>query len=322
MPQASESEQAASGLRSGRRKGSDSEAGPDRESPRAAAATADGDDDPASAVEASSRPPGLRLRAFATRELDQALDALGWRGSRIHAGVHLARKNLRRARATLALGGPALGPGAALIDRELRKLNDGLSALRDAHALVETFDRLLRQHTDSETRALLSRTRRRAATARAQAAREARIDDPDLGARRSLLRVLRAGLRALPWAQLQPEHWREAVVVSLARVARAGENARRSGEDEDWHGWRRRARRLSQQQRALKTAKLGRDAPKFDKHQIERLGEAQDLNLLLDHCGKRSPFGKQDRTALRRFAQAELEGARVRIAEGGGAGAD
>lgn len=322
MPQASESEQAAGGSRSGRRKGSDSGAGPGRGSPSAAAATADGGDDPASAVETPPRPPGLRLRAFATRELDQALDALGWRGSRIHAGVHLARKNLRRARATLALGGTGLGPGAALIDRELRKLNDGLSALRDAHALVETFDRLLRQHSDADIRALLARTRRRAATARAQAAREARIDDPDLGARRSLLRVLRAGLRALPWAQLQPEHWREAVVVSLARVARAGETARRSGEDEDWHGWRRRARRLSQQQRALKTAKLGRDAPKFDKHQIERLGEAQDLNLLLDHCGKRSLFGKQDRTALRRFAQAELEGARVRIAGGGGGGAD
>lgn len=322
MPQASESEEAASGARSGLHEGPGSRPGSGRGSQRAAAAAIEAADDPASAIDAPTRPPGLRLRAFATRELDQALDALGWRGSRIHAGVHLGRKNLRRARATLALGGAALGPGAALVDRELRKLNDGLSALRDAHALVETFDRLLRQHSDFEIRALLSRTRRRAATARAQAAREARIDDPDLGARRSLLRVLRAGLRALPWAGLQPEHWREAVVVSLARVARAGENARRSGDDEDWHGWRRRARRLSQQQRALKTAKLGRDAPKFDKHQIERLGEAQDLNLLLDHCGKRSLFGKQDRAALRRFAQAELEGARVRIAEGGGGGAD
>ncbi|MFQ6313057.1 hypothetical protein, partial [Lysobacter capsici] len=160
------------------------------------------------------------------------------------------------------------------------------------------------------------------ATARAQAAREARLDDPDLGARRSLLRVLRAGLRALPWARTAAR--------ALARSGRGqpgpgrarAENARRSGDDEDWHGWRRRARRLSQQQRALKTAKLGRDAPKFDKHQIERLGEAQDLNLLLDHCGKRSLFGKQDRTALRRFAQAELARSRVRIAGGGGGGAD
>ncbi|MBT2748085.1 CHAD domain-containing protein, partial [Lysobacter sp. ISL-42] len=110
----------------------------------------------------SERPPGLRLRGFASRELDQALDALGWRGNRIHSGVHLARKSLRRARATLALGGAALGPGAALIDRELRRLNLDLSGLRDAHALVETFDRLLRSHTEADIRPLLLRARRRA----------------------------------------------------------------------------------------------------------------------------------------------------------------
>lgn len=281
-----------------------------------------GEVDADAAADPSQRPPGLRLRAFATRELDLALDALGWRGNRIHAGVHLGRKSLRRARATLALGGAALGPGAALIDRELRKLNDGLSVLRDAHALVETFDRLLRGQDEASLRLLLTRARRVAASARAQAARQARTDDPDLAARRSLLRVLRAGLRALPWASLQPEHWREAVVHSLARVARSAETARRSGDDEDWHDWRRRARRLSQQQRALKAAKLGRDAPRFDKHQIEHLGEAQDLNLLLAHCGKRSIFAKRDRTALKRFARAELAGARERIAGGAVGGAD
>ncbi|MGJ7904736.1 hypothetical protein, partial [Lysobacter sp. 1R34A] len=91
------------------------------------------------------------------------------------------------------------------------------------------------------------------------------------------------------------------------------ERERRSGLDEDWHDWRRRARRLSQQQRALKAARLGRDAPKFDKHTIERLGAAQDLNLLLDHCGRRSVFGKADRGALRRYAQGELARSRGEI---------
>lgn len=314
MGQASASEETAAGLKSGASRGVGSDVG-------AGAGGADPDpgQDGAAAAD-SERPPGLRLRAFATRELDQALDALGWRGNRIHAGVHLARKCLRRARATLALGGAALGPGAALVDRELRRLNLDLSALRDAHALVETLDRLLGSHTDAELRPLLQRARRRAAAARAQAARQSRAEDPDLGARRSLLRVLRAALRALPWKELQPEHWRGAVVESLARVARTGERARRSGVDEDWHSWRRRARRLSQQQRALKASKLGRDAPKFDKHQIERLGEAQDINLLLDHCGKRSIFGKEDRGALRSFGAAELARFREGIAVGGETG--
>lgn len=300
MPQASASEETGAGLSPGTRPAPSSD--PDR---------------------SGERPPGLRLRAFATRELDQALDALGWRGGRVHAGVHLARKCLRRARATLALGGEGgLGPGAALIDRELRRLNRDLSGLRDAHALVETLDRLLRAHADSDLRALLSRARRHAAAARAAAARQARLDDPDLATRRSLLRVLRAGLRALPWEGLRPEDWRVAVAAGLSGVAEAGVRARDSGDDEDWHRWRRRARRLSQQQRALKTAKLGRDAPRFDKHQIERLGEAQDLHLLLERCGKRSVFGKDDRAALKRFARGELERSRERIAEGGEIGRD
>ncbi|MGJ7904830.1 CHAD domain-containing protein, partial [Lysobacter sp. 1R34A] len=107
-------------------------------------------------------PPGRRLRSFASAEIDMALDALGWRGNRIHAGVHLARKGLRRVRATVALGGGALGPGAALVDRELRRLNRNLSVLRDAHALVETLDRLLRLPLEAEVRTLLRRARRRA----------------------------------------------------------------------------------------------------------------------------------------------------------------
>ncbi|WMT04354.1 CHAD domain-containing protein [Lysobacter yananisis] len=166
------------------------------------------------------------------------------------------------------------------------------------------------------TRAACWRARVAPPPPRAAAARRAREDDPGLRRRRALLQVLRAALRAMPWAQLQPEHWRAAVAASLQRVARAGERARASGGDEDWHDWRRRARRLSQQQRALKSAGLGADAPTFDKRQIERLGEAQDLNLLLDHCGKGSPFAKAERGALKAFARGELAGARERIQAG------
>ncbi|WP_394541506.1 hypothetical protein [Lysobacter enzymogenes] len=66
---------------------------------------------------------------------------------------------MRRARATLALGANGLGPGAALVDRELRALNRDLSPLRDAHALVETLDRLLRGELAPQARTLLARAR-------------------------------------------------------------------------------------------------------------------------------------------------------------------
>lgn len=270
--------------------------------------------DPAApATAAKPAAPALALRGYLLTELDAAIAQLARRGGALHEGVHLARKSLRRARATLALGGAALGPGALLIDRELRRLNTGLSALRDAHALVETLDRLIARDAGADTLRLLRRARRVAAGARAEHARQARLADPDLQGRRSMLAMLRAGVAALDWPALQVEALQQAIADSRARLDRAGRRARADGDDEAWHRWRRRARRLSQQRRALKAAGLEVRAPDLDKRIAERLGVAQDLALLLDHCGRRSPFAAADRAALRRYGRARQAHARKRI---------
>ncbi|WP_460759974.1 CHAD domain-containing protein [Lysobacter fragariae] len=279
-------------------------------------------------IEAAPPPPGLRAHALeehalagdaleghALEELDAAIGHLAWRGGRRHEGVHQARKSLRRVRATLALGGERLGPGAGLVDRALRKLNRGLSRLRDAHALVETFDRLLKAGYDSRTTALLGRARRIAAARRAKVAAQFQRDDADLSRRRALLGVLRATLLALPWDAVHAGQLEAATAHSRARLDAARARACRSGRDEDWHAWRRRARRVSQQRRAL--AAIGLDPgkqPGFDKHVTEQLGLAQDLTLLLDHCGRRSCFARNDRAALRAFAEPELARLRQQIA--------
>ena len=261
--------------------------------------------------------PGTALHDYARVELESAITRLGWRGGRLHAGVHLARKALRRARATVALGAGALGPGAALLNRELRRINDGLSSLRDAQALVETLDRQLAGGHDDETMRLLRRVRRVAASVRVAAAREVQTCDPGLVGRRAMLRVLCAAMAALPWASLSPSQLRDRLADSQARMHQAQQRAIVGGRDEDWHRWRKRARRLSQQRRALKTsgldADLPFDKPAFDKRTTELLGTAQDLSLLLEHCGRRSVFGKPDRNALRRFAAPELARLRQRI---------
>ena len=87
-------------------------------------------------------------------------------------------------------------------------------------------------------------------------------------------------------------------------------------EDDDWHRWRRRARRASQQRRALEAIGLGPAAGAadlFDKRTTERLGQAQDLTLLLDHCGADSPFSPSERDALRSYAKPALARLRKRI---------
>lgn len=265
---------------------------------------------------------GAVLGDYAGRELEFAIARLAWRGGRLHAGVHQARKALRRTRAALALGGDALGPGAALVDRELRRINDGLSSLRDAQALVETLDRQLALGHDATTLRVLRRVRRVAAGARVVAARDAHAADPGLAGRRAMLQVLRAALSALPWGTVAASRLRASVADSQSRMDQAQGRAISTGRDEDWHRWRRRARRLSQQRRALHASGLAAQVPfehlAFDKATTERLGVAQDLSLLLEHCGRRSLFSKPDRRALRRYADPALARLRQRIAAAAG----
>jgi hypothetical protein len=263
----------------------------------------------------SGLPPGLALHTYAAAELDAAIAGLARHGHRLHTGVHHARKGLRRTRAVLLLGGEALGDGARLLARELARVNRDLSALRDAHALIETLDRRIAKHPDVETRPLLRRVRHVAAQRRTERLRAELDADPALAARRQALQVLRAGLDALPWAALQPARLHRALTDSAARADRVHARVHASGDEEDWHRWRRRLRRLSQQLRAAKAAGLAFPAPRaFDKSLAEQLGVAQDLRLLLDQAKDGLPLEKADRTALRRYAKAALAKQHRRIA--------
>ncbi len=263
----------------------------------------------------SGQSPGPALRAYAAAELDAAIAGLARHGHRLHTGVHHARKGLRRTRAVLLLGGEDLGDGARLLVRELARVNRGLSALRDAHALIETLDRRIAKHPDAETRPLLRRARHVAAQRRTDRLRAELDADPALAARRQSLQVLRAGLDALPWAALQPARLQRALTDSASRADRAHARVHASGDEEDWHRWRRRLRRLSQQLRAAKAAGLAFPAPRaFDKSLAEQLGVAQDLRLLLDQAKGGLPLEKADRAALRRYAKAALAKQQRRIA--------
>jgi CHAD domain-containing protein len=258
---------------------------------------------------------GVALRDYAAGELDDAIAHLGWHGGRVHEGVHLARKSLRRTRAVLALGEPALGPGADLIDREVRRVNVSLSKMRDAQALVETLDRVIvASRTPPEALPVLRRARRTAAQSRIEVARRELGDDPGLARKRALLATLRAALPALPWDALTGSRVRDALDLSLARVDTGGARARATGRDNDWHRWRRRVRRLSQQHRALgdQVPEIAA-AKKRCKVLAELLGEAQDYALLGDHCGRRSIFSELDREALVAIADAGTQRMRERI---------
>lgn len=263
-------------------------------------------------------PPGLALRDYADAELQAAQAGLGGRGGRIHAGVHRARKGLRRTRAVLALAAEALGPGVDVLDREFSRLNDGLSALRDAHALVGVLEHQIAKDRSPETAAVLRRAHRAAATARARCAA---AEAPAMAERIDLLRMLRGGLLALPWDAIDDAGLRRALERSTARAAKARARLGDRGEEDDWHRWRRRMRRLSQQLRALEAAGVAVEAPSlFDKSLTEQLGTMQDFRLLAEQAD-RLALGKRERKALSAFAGKHWAKQRERIASvGRGAG--
>lgn len=256
---------------------------------------------------------GRRLQALVEAELATAAKALRARGGRIHAGVHEARKAMRRARSALRLAGTAMGAGTQIIERELRKANKSLGRLRDAHALVETIDRLGHKLAEGEEGALLRRAGRIAAAQRAVAARDRALLD-ELAVAREALGVLQAALAGLPWERVTASLLLDALEGTGHEVEHRARLARASMRDADWHRWRRWMRRQSQQRRALVALGVDVQDTPFDKSLAEQLGVMQDLDLLISHCGPGSIFAKPDRKALRRIARKRLVRQRERIA--------
>lgn len=254
-----------------------------------------------------SQEPGDRLKAYAMAQLQRAIACLGWRGSRAHAGVHQARKSLRRTRACLALGESALGAGANMIDRELSKVCDSLSALRDAQARVECLARLIEHNDDTDMRSCLQAAKRLALAARADEMRHELSVDLQFFTRRERLGVVAAAMTVLPWEQISVEGLTRAMTISMLACDKAADIALSQGREKDWHRLRRRRRRLVQQHTALENS--GIDLPLIplpDRKIGTLLGEAQDLTLLREFFQKHHGLSVDDAMKLRRFLKTQF----------------
>jgi hypothetical protein len=178
------------------------------------------------------------------------------------------------------------------------------------------LDRLIRKTGEPEFAPVLRRARRVAARARAARARKTLAGDPQLAQKRAMLTTLRAAFPALAWSALTESAVRDALHRSATGIEKAHARALSDGQDTDWHRWRRRVRRLSQQQRALGGMVADLTAGQVDcKALAEQLGDAQDYALLREHTGKRSLFSEADRRVLRLLADRGSERIRARITQ-------
>lgn len=252
---------------------------------------------------------GPDLMALALEQLQQAQVYLAGTGGDLHAGVHEARKCVRRVRAALALGATVLNKAKArALDDELGRLCRGLSHLRDGQALIEALGRL-RDVAPVAARRMLAEAEALALQRRDGILQRTLLRDPEFAARRHRLLVIQKRLRCLDWDALGQKDIAKALKRSRRRVDKAERRARRHPEDAAaWHGFRRRLRRLRQQDTFLN--KSGHELHKKVKGRVDlatALGESQDDVLLLSHCGRRSPFPPEHRTMLAKLASERIE---------------
>ncbi len=252
-------------------------------------------------------PLGLRLMAFACAQLLHAEAHLAHDGEELHAGIHEARKCLRRVRAMLALGRRTFDGRAKRLDDDLGRLCRGLSHVRDAQALIEALRRLDNSAPEA-VRRILPAAEAAARHRRDQMLAAALVKDPGFKARRRRLEDLRKRLVRLDWQAVDSKEVAKSLARSEKRAIKAALRAGRHPDDDQcWHTYRRRLRRLRQQHTAL--SELGIERRPMDKDLLDRaesLGESQDDLLLLNHCSRRSPFPPRQRALLRATAKQRL----------------
>ena len=258
--------------------------------------------------DAPTLPLGVRLMSYAHTQLEQAQAELGREGEDRHEGIHRARKCIRRTRAALALGAGALGQKAEVLDDELRRLCRGLSYLRDSQALVEVLNRLDARQSQDADRTLLSAAELRARQRRDEILERSLVRDPAFMARRIRLKDVRQRLNFPDGRSLGEDDVRREIEHSRRRVDKAAKQIKKHPDDDDaWHVYRRRLRRLHQQDTLLNDMiPTWRLSKKRHCELAGVLGESQDDVLLLRCCGRGSPFTADQRKFLRAIAQERL----------------
>lgn len=157
-------------------------------------------------------------------------------------GIHAARKAIRRMRAVLAL----LDEDEFELEREdrsLRRLGKSLSALRDAHVVVEAAKRLQVEHPEPGWDTIITALEMR----RTRILQRSLAQDPGFARRRRVVTQLQSWIACQPWQNLRRATIRDGLARSERRVKRAAARAAHDGSPDQMHQWRRRVRRLRMQ---------------------------------------------------------------------------
>ncbi len=224
-------------------------------------------------------PVARGTRRIVRERLSNAIEHLSRDGDHLHEGIHEARKRFKEIRAVLRLARAGLGDRYHVENRWYRDTGRSLSATRDAEAALETWEKLRARFPE------LSDRRGTNQVARRLTARLERIGREQTAAKRP-----REAVReALPAAYERVSRWPihgtgfEVLLEGVGRVYRQGRrsmrNAYATGDDLQFHEWRKRAKDLWYHTRLL--GPIWRDEMKireiYLKQLSDDLGDDHDL---------------------------------------------
>lgn len=233
---------------------------------------------------------GPGIRRICLEYLDRACAALAHPVEGREAGIHTARKAIKRIRAMIRLTRDVVGEEAYRDENAvLREAARGLAGDRDRTVLVLTLDRLLADHSASLPPGAFGALRERLAGGREAAGGE----PPDRpGGVVDTLTTLRACRRRfVAWAPERPGPGAvpdefDAIALGLRRVYRQGRNrmqeAYRLGDPVGFHLWRKSAKYFRYHVESLERVwpeVLGPLASAADRL-AETLGDEHDFALL------------------------------------------
>ena len=233
---------------------------------------------------------GPGIKRICQEYLDRACGALAHPTEGREAGIHTARKAVKRVRAMIRLTRDVVGEDAYRNENAvLREAARGLAGARDRAVLVLTLDRLSGDHAESLPPGILATLRERlAGGGEAEAGKvaggpEAVVDT--LTTLRACRRRFGAWAPEGPGPGMVPDEF-GAIAPGLRRVYRQGRNrmreAFRLGDATAFHLWRKSAKYFRYQVEALEPAwpeVLGSLAGAADRL-AETLGDEHDFTVL------------------------------------------
>jgi len=218
------------------------------------------------------------VRRIAAERLDAAIEQLTDIVD-AETAVHEARKRCKEVRGLARLIAPALGDEFRPFDRTVRDAANQLSALRDAHALLATFDVLLDAH-DLDVALQTVRDH------------QARLADEATGAVADGDVRIATARELLVEARRRSQRWRVAkgfsclsdgLHATYGQGRTALRRVRRHPTDEHLHEWRKSVKYLWYQARLLRDVAPSVLEPFIDRLDLlaEALGDDHDLAVLV-----------------------------------------